>query len=37
MQLAGHTKIETHMRYVDALRPLATPASIVPAMRGGAQ
>lgn len=37
MQLAGHTKIETHMRYVDALRPLATPTGVVPAVPGGMQ
>jgi hypothetical protein len=30
MALAAHTKIETHMRYVDRTRALKTPEAIVP-------
>jgi len=32
MKLAAHTKIETHMRYVDRTRALKTPEAIVPSM-----
>lgn len=36
MQLAGHSKLETHLRYVDRLRPLATPEGVMPAGIGSA-
>lgn len=32
MRLTGHTQIETHMRYVDRLRPVAAPAAAMPAL-----
>ena len=32
MKLAGHTKMETHMRYVDRIRALKTPDAVVPSM-----
>jgi integrase len=37
MALAGHTKLETHLRYVDRLRPLATPDGVFPVGLGSAQ
>lgn len=35
MKLTGHTKLETHLRYVTRLRPVGAPAAAIPVLPAG--